>query len=181
MCTCAHLASNRRHFMTEAEIVVSSVVISFMKKQILLLTIILCSSFYIYAQEETKIKAQLNHIALYVTDLKASASFYQTIIGLDTIPEPFHDGKHTWFSIGPKSHLHLIEGSKAILTHEKNNHLCFSVLSVIEFVKILDKYKVDYENWAGEKKVITNRVDGVKQIYFKDPDGYWIEINDAKQ
>jgi lactoylglutathione lyase len=28
---------------------------------------------------------------------------------------------------------------------------------------------------------ITTRVDGVKQIYFKDPDGYWIEINDAKE
>ena len=23
-------------------------------------------------------------------------------------------------------------------------------------------------------------MDGVKQIYFKDPDGYWIEINDAR-
>jgi lactoylglutathione lyase len=33
----------------------------------------------------------------------------------------------------------------------------------------------------GEKMAITNRVDGVKQIYFKDPDGYWIEINDAKE
>jgi len=27
---------------------------------------------------------------------------------------------------------------------------------------------------------VTNRVDGVHQIYLKDPDGYWLEINDAK-
>jgi lactoylglutathione lyase len=40
---------------------------------------------------------------------------------------------------------------------------------------------VEYENWAGEKNAVTNRVDGVKQIYFRDPDGYWIEINDAKE
>ena len=35
----------------------------------------------------------LNHIAVYVKDLKKSADFYTRIIGLDTIPEPFHDGR----------------------------------------------------------------------------------------
>ena len=126
-------------------------------------------------------KATLNHIALYVVNLKSSASFYINIIGLDTIPEPFHDGKHTWLSIGPKSHLHLIEGAKVITTHEKNSHLCFTVPSVPEFIKTLEKNKVEYENWAGEKNKVASRVDGVKQIYFRDPDGYWIEINDAKE
>jgi catechol 2,3-dioxygenase-like lactoylglutathione lyase family enzyme len=47
-------------------------------------------------------KVSLNHIALYVVDLKISTSFYHDIVGLDTIPEPFHDGRHTWFNIGPK-------------------------------------------------------------------------------
>jgi lactoylglutathione lyase len=27
---------------------------------------------------------------------------------------------------------------------------------------------------------MTNRVDGVHQVFLKDPDGYWIEVNDAK-
>ena len=40
----------------------------------------------------------LNHIAVYVMDLKISTAFYKDIIGLDTIPEPFHDGRHTWFA-----------------------------------------------------------------------------------
>lgn len=127
----------------------------------------------------SKPKATLNHIAVYVVDLKESTAFYQNIIGLDTIPEPFHDGRHTWFSIGPKSHLHLIQGAKAKTEHEKNSHLCFTVSSVEDFVLILQKNNVAYENWAGEKGAITKRVDGVKQIYFKDPDGYWLEINDA--
>jgi len=136
---------------------------------------------------QQKLKAQptankpvLNHIALYVVDLKKSTNFYQQIMGLDTIPEPFHDGKHSWFSIGIKSHLHLIQGAAAAAEHPKNNHLCFSVGSVDNFTAILKKNNVDFENWAGEKNAVTNRVDGVKQIYFKDPDGYWIEINDAK-
>jgi len=132
-----------------------------------------------FGQQTTK--ASLNHIALYVYDLKTSTTFYKDIIGLDTIPEPFHDGRHTWFSVGPKSHLHLIEGAKEKTPHDKNSHLCFSVASVDVFVEMLKRKNITYENWAGEKMKITNRVDGVKQIYFPDPDGYWVEINDAKE
>jgi lactoylglutathione lyase len=131
--------------------------------------------------QTSKTKARLNHIAIYVVDLQVSTSFYRDIVGLDTIPEPFHDGRHTWFSVGPQSHLHVISGAEAPSTHNKNTHLCFSVASVDDFIPVLDKNKIDYENWAGQKKSITNRVDGVKQIWFKDPDGYWIEINDAQE
>ncbi len=126
-------------------------------------------------------KARLNHIALYVVDLKTSTAFYKDVIGLDTIPEPFHDGRHTWFGIGVKSHLHIISGAATKTDHNKNTHLCFSVSSVNDFVKRLEKNNVEYEDWPGTKMKITTRVDGVKQIYFKDPDGYWIEINDAKE
>ena len=126
-------------------------------------------------------KPTLNHIAIYVAELQTSTDFYKNIIGLDTIPEPFHDGHHTWFGIGPKSHLHVISGAAGKTVHDKNSHLCFSVASVDAFVSVLKKNSVSFENWAGEKSTITKRVDGVKQIYFQDPDGYWIEINDAKE
>jgi lactoylglutathione lyase len=124
---------------------------------------------------------RLNHIAFYVKDLKLSSDFYHNVVGLDTIPEPFHDGRHTWFLIGPKSHLHIISGATVSLPKEKNAHLCFTVPSVTDFIKRLTTAKIPYENWAGEKMAVTNRVDGVKQIYFQDPDGYWIEINDARE
>ncbi len=145
---------------------------------------LLLSTFIVactYSQQVIKTKARLNHIAIYVHNLKKSTDFYNKIVGLDTIPEPFHDGRHTWFSIGDKSHLHLIQGAAPGLIFEKNSHLCFSVASVENFISILDKNNIEYENWPGQKKTITNRVDGVKQIYFKDPDGYWVEINDAKE
>lgn len=122
-------------------------------------------------------KPLLNHIAMYVKDLKTSTAFYINIINLDTIPEPFHDGKHTWFSVSENSHLHLIQGAKETTTHDKNTHLCFSVPSVESVIVKLDKNGISYQNWAGEEKSVTTRVDGIKQIYFKDPDGYWIEIN----
>ena len=143
--------------------------------------IIAFCSFSLMSLAQTKPVAQLNHIAFYVVDLKVSTDFYHKIIGLDSIPEPFHDGRHTWFSIGPKSHLHLISGATEKTAHDKNTHLCFSVASVTDFIALLKKKNVPFENWAGEKSGFTSRVDGVKQIYFKDPDGYWIEINDARQ
>jgi lactoylglutathione lyase len=131
------------------------------------------------AQQDSKPKPSLNHIAQYVVDLKVSSNFYMNIIGLDTIPEPFHDNKHTWFAVGPKSHLHIISGAAQKVPHDKNSHLCFTVASVPAFTEILKKNSVQFESWTGEKNTWTNRVDGVKQIYFQDPDGYWIEINDA--
>jgi lactoylglutathione lyase len=150
-------------------------------KKIFSVFLITSSLLFIMTNSFAQSKASLNHIAIYVVDLKESTAYYKNIIGLDTIPEPFHDGKHTWFSVGPKSHLHIIQGATATIPHDKNNHLCFTVSSVEKFISILDKNKIEYENWAGEKKSVTNRVDGVKQIYFKDPDGFWVEINDAKE
>jgi lactoylglutathione lyase len=124
---------------------------------------------------------RINHIAFYVVDLKTSADFYEKVIGLPVIPEPFKDGRHAWFLVGPKSHLHIISGATVRLPKEKNTHLCFTVPSVADFIPRLTAAGIGYENWAGEKQAVTNRVDGVKQIYFQDPDGYWIEINDAKE
>lgn len=121
--------------------------------------------------------ATLNHIAVYVHDLKKSTDFYKDIIGLAVIPEPFHDGKHTWFKIGEHSQLHLIQGASSVTDHDKDSHLCFSVSSMDAFIAILKKNDTWFGNWAGETNMITKRPDGVQQIYFKDPDGYWIEIN----
>lgn len=126
-------------------------------------------------------KPVLNHIAHHVTNLQQSTRFYQEVIGLDTIPEPFRDGKHTWFSIGPRIHLHLIAGATGSGEKNKNSHLCFTVPSVEQFAKKLVQAGVAYEDWPGTAGAVTTRADGVKQIYFKDPDGYWIEVNDARE
>ena len=125
-------------------------------------------------------KPRINHIAFSVADLQKSTAFYQQIIGLDTIPEPFHDGRHTWFAIGSNSHLHLIQNPGPITVPSKNTHLCFSVPSVDVFVENLNQRAIAFEDWPGKKGAITVRVDKVKQVYLQDPDGYWLEINDAK-
>ena len=78
--------------------------------------------------------------------------------------------------------LHLIEGDNAKKQeHNKNGHLCFTVKSVEDFIVNLNKHHIPFESWEGEKQKYTVRVDGVNQIYFTDPEGTWIEINDARE
>lgn len=123
-------------------------------------------------------KAHINHIAFSVAQLERSRQFYQDVIGLDTIPEPFHDGRHVWLSVSEHAHLHLIQNPPPIVVPDKNTHLCFSVPDVNAFVKILQERKIAFEDWPGKPSAITTRTDGIHQVYLKDPDGYWIEIND---
>lgn len=142
--------------------------------------LILCL-FAASAFAQSRQKATINHTAIFVVNCKVSAAFYHNIIGLDTIPEPFHDGKHAWFKIGPGSAMHIIEGATAKKEYYKNQHTCFSVGSVEAFTELLKKNSIPFEDVRGTVGAITTRVDGVKQIWLRDPDGYWIEINDAKE
>jgi lactoylglutathione lyase len=153
-----------------------------MKKRIMFSAlIVLCGILQqVQAQSTDDNDLTLNHIGLYVSNLKTSTTFYEEILRLKQIPEPFHDGKNTWFSIKAAGHLHLIQGTAHDIVRDKNDHLCFSVRSIEDFISNLDKHGVTYTNWPGTAKEPTVRVDGVKQIFFQDPDGHWIEINNDR-
>jgi lactoylglutathione lyase len=146
----------------------------------ILVTVVFLVSLSVSAQSQ-KPTARLNHTAIYVMDIKVTKAFYDNIIGLDTIPEPFHDGKHVWYRIGPGSSLHVIQGATEKKTYYKNQHTCFSVGSVEKFIEVLKKNNIQYEDVSGKVNSVTTRIDGVRQIWLQDPDGYWLEINDAKE
>jgi lactoylglutathione lyase len=123
-------------------------------------------------------KAVFDHVSIYVKDLQKSTAFYKNVMHLDTIPEPFHDGRHTWLKIGEGLQMHLIAGTGVTSPVEKENHICFSTPSIKAFAASLTKAGIPYGNWQGTSNAIQMRADGVQQIYFTDPDGYWIEVND---
>ena len=146
-------------------------------KTILLVLLSIASAAPVLAQKQA---IALNHIALYVEDLGKSRKFYSEVIGLDTVPQPFNDGLHAWYKITTGLTLHLIQGPKEKLNQYRNTHTCFSVRDIDLFIQHLTKAGINYEDVKGKQQAVTTRVDGVKQIYFKDPDGYWIEMNNDK-
>jgi lysophospholipase L1-like esterase/catechol 2,3-dioxygenase-like lactoylglutathione lyase family enzyme len=123
---------------------------------------------------------EFNHTTVYVVNLEKSTAFYRDVMELRQISEPFRDGRHNWFRIGPHSQLHVVGGAKKLAPHDINIHLSFRVISMPDFMKHLDAYHIDYGNWNRTEKAPQVRPDGVSQIYFQDPDGYWIEVNDDK-
>lgn len=125
-------------------------------------------------------KVHINHTAIYVIDIQKTSAFYSNIIGLDTVPEPFHDGKHIWYSTGAHSMLHVIQGATEKRAYYKNQHTCFTVPDFEIFLGKLQSANWPWEDVAGKKNAITTRIDGVHQIWLQDPDGYWLEINDDK-
>jgi hypothetical protein len=49
------------------------------------------------------------------------------------------------------------------------------------FVGMLDKMKVAYSDWPGTPNKVNVRADGMKQVFFQDPDGYWLEVNSVNE
>ncbi|MGN6194536.1 MAG: VOC family protein [Ginsengibacter sp.] len=123
--------------------------------------------------------AFFDHVALYVRDMKRSVRFYQTLFQFDTLPVPAHGSTIvTWFKMNENLQLHLVQGMKDSI-NIPFTHIAFSVPSIDDFI---DKLKHENVTWFGAKGNFTMdyRADGVHQIYFKDPDGYEIEVNDRK-
>ena len=133
------------------------------------------------AQSGNSVKPQFDHATVYVRDLQKSADFYEKIIGLERMPEPFHDGRHVWFKVGPHDQLHMVSGATAAVDHDINVHLAFRVASFSDFTANLDHMGIQYrKSIRGDGKIASIRPDGVHQVYFQDPDGYWIEVNDDR-
>jgi lactoylglutathione lyase len=133
-----------------------------------------------FSQNNNTNQPVFNHAALCAKNLRKTADFYSTVIQLQKIHHPFNDTLHVWFKIGEGLALHVIQGDCPTNVHDISIHLCFSVPSLEAFMKHLDAMNVKYGNWNGEPKKVQLRADGVHQVYLQDPDGFWIEINDAK-
>lgn len=145
-----------------------------------ILTLALALPYFGLAQGTPNNQPVFNHAALCARDLRKTTAFYTTVLQLQNMPTPFNDTLHTWLKIGPGLTLHIIKADCPPVNHDISLHLCFSVPSLDAFIHRLDKLNVKYVNWTGQPKVVTLRPDGVHQIYFRDPDGFWIEVNDAK-
>lgn len=145
-----------------------------------LLSLILLLSFTVltHAQSSTQIDFTFNHIALSVKDLNTAAAFYKKVFQLPEITNRTANPNIRWISLNEGKELHLISNAEPV-TLNKSVHLAFSTANLEAFQKRLTELKIPFGDWSGKVNTVTTRADGVKQIYLQDPDGYWIEINDA--
>ena len=59
--------------------------------------------------------------------------------------------------------------------------MAFSPVDFDKFVDHLKKNNVLFTNYNLEAGVVQVRKDGIKQLWVRDPQGYWIEINSTNQ
>tara|TARA_A100001015_G_scaffold141675_1_gene157255 strand:- start:834 stop:1295 length:462 start_codon:yes stop_codon:yes gene_type:complete len=122
-----------------------------------------------------------DHQALIVKNLKKTGDFYTDILGLEEIPVGAgQDPPKRWFKTNNGMEIHLIQSKSEINELPKSIHMAFSPTNFESFIDNLKKNKIDYSNWKGELNMIQERVDGQRQIWIQDPQGYWIEINDIR-
>lgn len=120
-----------------------------------------------------------NHIALSVQDVNESIRFYQKVLQLKEIKNTASNSKTRWLSLGEGKELHLISRPESEIKINKAVHFALATSDISSFVKHLVTLKIDYSDWLDTPNKDYIRKDGIQQVYFQDPDGYWIEINDA--
>lgn len=146
----------------------------------LLFAAFLLSSAPALAQERPPAVARLDHVAIFVADQQKSIDFYRDLFGLGEIPAPFPTGGPRWMRFANGIELHVQPGRTAPVEQHRRVHMA---IAVADLDSIMAKLKTRGQGWsdvAGTPGAVqTLRTDGIRQIFFQDPDGYWIEVNDA--
>ena len=149
-----------------------------MKKIILIATALTCSTLM---QAQDIFNFTFNHMALSVKNVHASADFYKKILQLPEITNRTGHPARRWFSLGEDKELHLISDIKEPVTINKAVHLALTTKNFDAFVSRLREMKIKFSDWPGTPAVVNIRADGIKQVFFQDMDGYWIEVNSVKE
>lgn len=138
-------------------------------------------SCFVQAQDTTSVNFTFNHVAFSVNNLDRSVDFYKKVLNLKEITNRTKVEGIRWLSLGEGKELHLISTLKDPFTVNKAIHLSLATPNFDRFIKRLELLKINYSDWPGTPCTISKRADGIKQIYFQDPDSYWIEINNIGQ
>ena len=122
----------------------------------------------------------IDHVALHVADLDASAAFYSGVFRLEEIPAAAKGRR--WFSLGKGVALHLLGERSAPVADNRSVHLALTSDNLEPILQRLRDRRIPWSDFAGNPGgVSTGRSDGVRQIFLRDPDGYWVEVNDAQK
>ena len=109
----------------------------------------------------------INHVSLAVSDVEASAEFYQALLGLEVVSRPPNGGINMGLSDG-------FLGVYNIPDPGRVHHFC---IGVDDFDA--DRVKERFDEVGYEARVNRNpaaRTTGGDQLYFSDPDGTLVQL-----
>jgi catechol 2,3-dioxygenase-like lactoylglutathione lyase family enzyme len=124
---------------------------------------------------------QLQHLGLVVSDLDRSRRFYADALGLEEVPRPStFTFAGAWFRLGG-TELHLLAEADttggagqgdpgAGATRGLTQHVAFEVEDLDAACALLAAHGVPLTGGP------MPRGDGVTQVFFRDPDGYVLEL-----
>ncbi len=150
-------------------------------KKLMILLIFIQSFGLVFGQDKNDFTVNFNHFALSVKDVDESAEFYKDLLNLNEITNRTIINGIRWLSLGEGKELHLISILKDEIVTNKAVHLALTTSHFDMLIAKLKALKVEYSDWPGNLNKINVRPDGIKQVFFQDPNGYWIEVNSVGQ
>ncbi len=146
-------------------------------KNLFFLLLVVAISQKLVGQDHQISECTFDHMAISVTDVNRSAIFYTDVLQLNEITNKTKIEGIRWFSMGAGMELHLISIIKEPITTNKAIHLAVKTPHFDDMVARLEQMNIPYSDWPGIPQKVNIRTDGIKQIFFQDPDGYWVEVN----
>ena len=122
---------------------------------------------------------KLHHIALSVKDVNESIEFYKEVLNLKEILNTASNSKTRWLHLGEGKQLHLIPRPDFEIKTNKAVHFALASSDINSFIEHLESLNIKNSDWKDTPNKSYIRKDGVRQVYFQDPNGYWIEVNNA--
>ena len=146
------------------------------------ITLTFIITFGILFSLKSQSNLKFDHQALPVNNLKITGDFYRDILGFKDIPTLVGTkDTHRWLANYEGKEIHLIFSDEEIEKTPKQIHMAFSPVDFDKFIDHLKKNNVVFTNYKLEVGVVQVRKDGIKQLWMRDPQGYWIEINSTNQ
>ena len=122
---------------------------------------------------------RFDHMTIISADLDATRHFYVDLLGLEEVARPNFPFPGLWFQLGDVA-IHVTQsdensglagwGDRQVKITSRGHHYAFEVDDCIAATHKLEQ--------AGVKIASPpqTRPDGIKQVYFYDPDGHLVEL-----